>query len=76
MFDDAGKLFKKERSRIMGLTTKQLKVSKEAEDRIKAAKLKAKALREKGASEEFSDDLTKEDEKYMQEFRKGLYVHK
>lgn len=59
----------------MGLTTKQLKVSKEAEDRIKAARLKAKALREKG-SEEFSDDLTKEDEKYMQEFRKGLYVHK
>jgi hypothetical protein len=52
----------------MGLTIKKIEVSDETKLKIEEAKLRAKALREKGASEEFYD-LTEEDEAHMLQYR-------
>jgi hypothetical protein len=53
----------------MGLTVKKKNLSKEDEEKIEQAKLEAKALRERGCGEMFADDISEEDEEYMQKFR-------
>ncbi len=56
----------------MGLTTKKLELSKEDEEKVRIAQLKAQKLRESGCGEMFDGELTEEDEKFMLEFRKTL----
>ncbi len=56
----------------MGLTTKKLDLSKEDEEKVKIAQLKAQKLRESCCGEMFDGELTEEDEKFMLEFRKTV----